>query len=451
MEKQRLENRQRLVVVPAPFQGHLTPMLQIASILHSNGFSIIVAHTLFNSPNPSAHPHFLFIPFSDGLSHEDSIISSYNLTTIASALYTNCAAPFKELLLQLTEEAQNIACIIYDGSMYFVGYVAQQLNPPTILLRTTSAPNVLAYHSLHRLLMEGCLPLQGESLVPELEPLRHKDLPTFISTNVDTLLNQMNRLQLGIKSSLGVIFNTVDCLEGQRVDELRQIYHVPMFTMGPFHSMAPESCSSILEQDHSCIAWLNEQALRSVVYVSLGSIITWEEKELTEMAYGLANSNQKFLWVVLARAINVTEWVQSLPEDVKKAIEERGWMVRWAPQKEVLAHKSVGGFWSHCGWNSMLESVYEGKPMICQPCFGDQRVNSRLACHAWKVGVEWSSHVSERGEVEKVVRTLMLESQGMEMWQNAQRMKHKLRQAVTQGGSSYNAAIHFLDHLLSIP
>ncbi|XP_028775670.1 UDP-glucose iridoid glucosyltransferase-like isoform X2 [Neltuma alba] len=447
MEKHRAGNRRRrLVVVPAPFQGHLTPMLQLASILHSNGFSITIAHTRFNSPDPSNHPHFSFLPFSDGLSHSDSI-SSHNLTAITDTLSANCASPFRDLLLRLT--TQNIACIVHDGLMYFVDSVAQQLNLPTILLRTTCATNVLAYHSLHRLLSEGCLPLQDERVVPGLEPLRFKDLPTFISTNSDVLQYQLNKVQHGIKSSLGVIFNTVDCLEGHRVDELRQIYQVPIFPIGAFHGMAPDSSSSFLEQDHSCIAWLHEQAPRSVLYVSLGSIITWEEKELTEMVYGLLSSKQKFLWVVRARAIDVTEWVESLAEDVRKAIGDRGCMVRWAPQKEVLAHEAVGGFWSHCGWNSTLESMYEGKPMICQAHFGDQRVNSRLASHVWKVGVEWSGDVMERGDVEKAVTKLMVDPQGKQMWQRAQQLKRQLRQAVTQGGSSRNTLIHLVDHILS--
>lgn len=88
-------------------------------------------------------------------------------------------------------------------------------------------------------------------MVPGLEPLRFKDLPTFISMKSDMLQSQMNKVKLGIKSSLGVVFNTADCLEGQRVEELRQIYQVPIFAMGAFHSMAPDSCSSFQDQDYS--------------------------------------------------------------------------------------------------------------------------------------------------------------------------------------------------------
>ncbi|KAI9081916.1 hypothetical protein K1719_036178 [Acacia pycnantha] len=450
MEKQRQGKKRHLVVVPAPLQGHLTPMLQLASILHSNGFSITIAHTLFNSPDPSNHPNFQFLPFSDGLSHQPTdSISSHNISSLVSTLAANCVSPFKQLLLHFTSE-NNIDCIIYDGFMYFVESVAQQLCLPTLLLRTTSLTNVLAYHYIHRILAQGCLPLQDESVVPELEPLRFKDLPTFNFTNSDVLQNQLNIVQRGIKSSVGVIFNTADCLESQRVDELRQIHQVPIFPIGPFHSMAPDSCSSFLEQDYSCMKWLNEQAPRSVVYVSLGSIITWEEKELTEMAHGLANSKHRFLWVVRGgRGINVKEWVKSLVEEVREAIEERGCVVRWAPQKEVLAHVAVGGFWSHCGWNSTLESLYEGKPVICQACFGDQRVNSRLVSHVWKVGVEWSCDdvVMDRREVEKAVTTLMADQQ---MWERAQELKRQLRQSVTQGGSSHEALLHLVDHILSI-
>lgn len=149
--------------MPAPLHGHITPMLQLASILHSNGFSITIAHTIFNSPDPSNYPNFHFLSFSDGLSLPPHSISSHNVSSIAPTLSTNCVSPFRQLLLHLT--SQNISCIIYDGFMSFVGSVAQEFNLPTILHRTTSVTNVLAYHSLHLQLTQGFLPPQGVCLV----------------------------------------------------------------------------------------------------------------------------------------------------------------------------------------------------------------------------------------------------------------------------------------------
>lgn len=157
-----MENqRYRLVLLPPPFQGHITPMLQLATILHSKGFSITVAHTLFNSPNPSNHPNFTFLPFFDDLSYHTHI-SSKNFIDITSTLNTKCVSPLKEILVDhMTKSNEKIACIIYDGLMYFADSVARELNLPSIVFRTTSATNLLTYHACVQLQSKGYLPLQG--------------------------------------------------------------------------------------------------------------------------------------------------------------------------------------------------------------------------------------------------------------------------------------------------
>ncbi|KAI4322103.1 hypothetical protein L6164_021823 [Bauhinia variegata] len=446
----------RLVLVPSPFQGHITPMLQLASTLRLKGFSITVAHTHFNFPDPSNHPHFEFVPILDGLS-DHAHISSQNFIAIASTLNTNCVSSLREFLIQITKENvehERIRCIIYDGLMYFADAVAKQLGIPTIVFRTTSATNLLTYHAFARLRSNGYLPLQDsrsfDQLMPELDPLRFKDLPIFNLPNSDAMLQQIEK-SLEVRSS-GVIMNTVDCLEGSSsLGELRKLYEVPFFFVGPLHKMAPDSRVSFFKEDNRCMCWLNKQASKSVLYISLGSIACWNEKELTEMAWGLVNSKQPFLWVIRAMPFNIngsgSDWVESLPEDLKEAMGERGCIVKWAPQKEVLAHRAVGGFWSHCGWNSSLESLCEGMPIICQPYFGDQRVNARLLSHVWRVGLEWSN-VIERGEIERAVTRMMVDEQGREMRLRAVELKDKIRLSVEEGGSSFKA-LNDLQHFIN--
>nr|KYP35536.1 Cytokinin-N-glucosyltransferase 1 [Cajanus cajan] len=450
--------RHRLVLILPPFQGHLTPMLHLATILHSKGFSITIAsHDNFNSPNPSNHPNFSFLPLFYGLS--ETQISSKNFVDITVTLNTKCVSPLKELLVDQIEKAntshEKIACVIYDGLMYSIDSVARELKLPSIVLRTTSATNFLTYHAFLQRQSRGCLPLQVVSnqtstnplhadcmsldMVPELEPLGFKDLPTA------PVQRPTNR------PSLGVICNTVNCLEDKSLCRLHDLYEISVFPIGPLHMMAEEdsTSSSCVEEDYSCIGWLNNQATKSVLYVSLGSIASWDEKELTEVAWGLANSKQKFLWVIRPGTINdVSEWLESLPKEVKMAIEERGCIVKWAPQREVLAHQGVGGFWSHCGWNSTLESLCEGVPIMCQPYFGDQRVNARLLSHVWKVGLEWSN-VIERNEIEGTVRRLMVNEEGKEMAQRAFKLKNEIRLAV-KAGSSYDALNGLVKRILSL-
>ncbi|KAK2435877.1 UDP-Glycosyltransferase superfamily protein [Trifolium repens] len=212
--------------------------------------------------------------------------------------------------------------------------------------------------------------------------------------------------------------------------------------------MIADDSNNSPHENHNCISWLNNKERKSVLYVSLGSIASWEEKELTEVACGLANSKQNFLWVIRPETVkDVSAWLESLSEDVKVGIAERGYVVKWAPQSEVLAHEAVGGFWSHCGWNSTLESLCEGVPIICQPSFGDQRVNTRLLSHVWKVGLEWCN-VIERDEIERVVRRLMVNQEGEEMRQRATELKHEIKMAVN--GSSCDALDELVNCILSV-
>lgn len=132
------------------------------------------------------------------------------------------------------------------------------------------------------------------------------------------------------------------------------------------------------------------------------------ETEFLETAWGLANSVQPFLWVVRPGLVHGTEWLEPLPSGFLERMDGRCHIVKWAPQQEVLAHPSVGAFWTHSGWNSTLEGICEEVPMICQPCFSDQKVNARYVSRVWRVGVQLE-HGLERGEIERAIRRLMVE------------------------------------------
>ena len=92
------------------------------------------------------------------------------------------------------------------------------------------------------------------------------------------------------------------------------------------------------------MTWLDKQSPNSVIYVSIGSVASINETEFVETAWGLANSEQPFLWVVRPSSIHSSDWVDLLPKFFKEVAEERGCIMEWAPQKEVLGHEAVGGF-----------------------------------------------------------------------------------------------------------
>ncbi|KAJ0083743.1 hypothetical protein Patl1_31330 [Pistacia atlantica] len=451
MEKQGWRCR-KLVLVPCLFQGHINPMLQLGTILHSKGFSITVAHAQFNSPQTSNHPDFIFQSLPDGISSKPDIPRDF--LAFMSSLNLNCRAPFQEFLSQMIgkqEQQDELPCIIYDALMYFAEAVSSQLKLPSIILQTCSVTTMLTYFAYPRLQEEGYIPPQDSNsteLVPGLHLLRFKDLPSNTFDDLDPTL-QLIAILSNIGSSSAIVWNSMDCLEQSSLAQYQQQFRVPNLSIGPMHKIASASSSSLLEEDSSCILWLNKQGHNSVIYVSFGSIASVDAKELTEMAWGLANSNQTFLWVIRPDPDNGAEPTDWLPDEFKETVGKRGYIVKWAPQQEVLAHGAVGGFWSHCGWNSTIESISEGVPMICTPCFGDQKVNTRYISHVWRNGFELENDL-ERGKIERAIKRLMVEKEGEEMRQKAAELKEKTEVSIRKGGSSYNSLNELVELITSV-
>lgn len=300
----------------------------------------------------------------------------------------------------------------------------------------------------HNFLLALCVSeCRSEDPVAEFPPLRVKDLPGINTAEPKLLDKLLNDMIEGIKDSSGVILNTFEDLEQPALSLLRHEFPITIFPIGPFHKCGSSSSGSLLAEDQSCISWLDKQAPNSVVYVSFGSIATVSELEFSEIALGLADSQQPFLWVVRPGSVHGSELLDKLPGCFLEALEERGKIVKWAPQHEVLAHQAVGAFWTHNGWNSTLESISEGVPMICMPCFSDQKVNARFVSDVWRVGVHLNSEL-ERRKIAEAIQKLLVEKEGEEVRERAAQLKEKASSCLRQGGSSLRSLDGLADHIL---
>lgn len=264
-----------------------------------------------------------------------------------------------------------------------------------------------------------------QDVVPNHYPIRYKDLP-FSNSPIEDWKELVTVFSQQVHSA--VILNTVKSLEHESLTRIHNHLKVPIFAVGPLHKISPNPSSGSHQEDTSCVTWLDKQPPKSLVYISFGSLATMDSKVLTEMAWGLAKSNQRFLWAVRPGLVNGSEWLELLPDGFIEETKERGLVVKWAPQKEVLAHYAVGGFWSHCGWNSCLESISSGVVMICQPFGVDQGVNVRYVSCVWKVGLELER--VERGEIERMIKRVMADDEGMEMRVRVNDMKVMVKEAV---------------------
>uniref|UniRef100_A0A2P2PIL0 Uncharacterized protein n=1 Tax=Rhizophora mucronata TaxID=61149 RepID=A0A2P2PIL0_RHIMU len=443
----------RLVLFPLPLQGHISPMLQLASILHSKGFSITIIHTTFNSPDPSNYPHFNFCPIQEHLT--DSEASTTDALSLLLNLNIKCVAPLRNCLSGLLSSVleEPVACLISDAVFHFTQAVAQSLGLPRMVLRTGGASSFLIFAAFPLLRESGYLPIRESQLeepVVEFPPLKVKDLPV-IHTNLPKQFYQLaDGMISGTKASSGLIWNTFEDLEKSALTTARNNFPIPIYPIGPLHKCSLASSSSLLPQDQSSISWLDEQAAKSVMYVSFGSIAAINEVQFLEVAWGLYNSKQPFLWVVRPGLVQGKEWLESLPDGFAEDLNGRGHIVKWAPQLEVLAHPAVGAFWTHSGWNSTLESICEGVPMICMPCFTDQRVNARYVCDVWRVGLQLENGL-ERGQIERTIKRLMVEREGKDMRNRILLLKEMANFCVREGGSSCQSLDNLVGHIMSLP
>ncbi|KAG7633512.1 UDP-glucuronosyl/UDP-glucosyltransferase [Arabidopsis suecica] len=441
MEKKA--EKKRIVLVPFPLQGHITPMMQLGQALNLKGFSITVALGDSNRVSSTQHfPGFQFvtIPETIPLSQHEALGVVEFVVTLNKTSETSFKDCIAHLLLQ---HGNDIACIIYDELMYFSEATAKDLRIPRVIFTTGSATNHVCSCILSKLNAEKFLidmedPEVQNKVVENLHPLKYKDLPTSGMGPLERFLEICAEV-VNKRTASAVIINTSSCLESSSLSWLKQELSIPVYPLGPLH-ITTSANFSLLEEDRNCIEWLNKQKPRSVIYISVGSIAHMETKEVLEMAWGLYNSNQRFLWVI-------RPGTESMPVEVSKIVSERGCIVKWAPQNEVLVHPAVGGFWSHCGWNSTLESIVEGVPMICRPFNGEQKLNAMYIESVWRVGVLLQGEV-ERGGVERAVKRLIVDDEGVGMRERALVLKEKLNASVRSGGSSYNALdelVHYLE------
>lgn len=195
----------------------------------------------------------------------------------------------------------------------------------------------------------------------------------------------------------------------------------------------------------ACMNWLNERPDSSVAYVSFGSIAELRREQFEEIAWGLKNSNVYFLFVVRSKE------QFKLPKDFLDETSEKGLVLSWCPQLKVLEHKALGCFVTHCGWNSTLEALSFGVPVVAMPQWSDQITNAKFIEDTWGNGVKARTNdggLITREEVEYLLKEVMDGEKGKEIRNNAAKWKKLARCAVDEGGSSDTAVNRFVANIV---
>jgi len=452
-----------VLVFPWPLQGHINSMLHFAAGLLGVGIHVSFVHTEHNLrrvdlAKAAASPRLRIMSLPDGLP-DDHPRSVDDLKDLAKSLITTGTVPYRALLASMLSAGSRavdaadatdsgfppLSCVVADGLLPFAIDIAEDLGVPALAFRTASACSVLAYLSAPKLMEVGEVPIPvGADLdelvlgVPGMEDfLRRRDLPGTCrlraETNaVDPLLHILVNYSVHSSKARALIFNSPASLEGLALAHIAP-HMRDVFAIGPLHaiSAAPVLPTSLWREDDGCMAWLDGHADRSVVYVSLGSLAVISLEQFTEFLSGLVGAGYAFVWVLRPDMVGESQR-GVLQEAIDAAGNDKMRVVDWAPQRDVLRHRAVGCFLTHAGWNSTLEGVVEGVPLVCWPFFADQQINSRFVGAVWGNGLDMKD-VCERAVVEGMVREAMVSG---ELRMSAQALAQQVRRDIAEGGSS---------------
>ncbi|KAI3989709.1 hypothetical protein MKX01_009201 [Papaver californicum] len=465
MEKKKIH----VVCIPLPLQSHITSMMKLAKILHFRGIHITFVNTEFNHQrllnargidSMKGLPDFHFETIPDGLPPPTDSNVTQDVIPLCISTQTNCLEPFRDLIYRLNSiiNVPPVSCIVADGCMSFTLEAAKEFGIQVMMYWPISFSSFVCILHFPNLIQRGLVPIKDENYltngyldtpidgIPGVKDIRFRDLPSNVRTTdpndpmFDFLMRETGRSY----DATGLIFNTFDALETEVLNALKSPLPLPpIYTVGPLHlllnqiplsDLSQSLGSNLWKEDTNCLKWLDFKEPNSVVYVNFGSITVMTAQQLVEFAWGLANSNHNFLWVI--RPDLVVGESATLPPEFAEEIKERGVIASWCPQEDVLHHASIAGFLTHCGWNSILESLSCAVPMICWPFFAEQPTNCRYLCSHWEVGMEIDSNV-ERDGVERLVRELMEGDKGKEMKKRTLEWKQIAAEATLPGGSSY--------------
>ncbi|XP_059457606.1 anthocyanidin 3-O-glucosyltransferase 5-like [Corylus avellana] len=314
--------------------------------------------------------------------------------------------------------------------------------------------------------------VEGE-YVDQVEPLRLPGCKSVLPEDVvDPMLDRTNqqyfeyvRIGSEIPLSDGILLNTWADLQPTSLAAMRDEDLLGRVIKSPVYPVGPLTRTVSALDDPLMFDWLDMQRSESVIYVSFGSGGTLSYEQMTEIAWGLELSEQRFIWVVRQPSIGAADAafftagnasggddpLNYLPNGFLTRTKNVGLVVPlWAPQAEVLCHPSVGGFVSHCGWNSALESITNGVPMIAWPLYAEQRMNATLLTEELGVAVRPkvlpSKKVVGRQEIEKMVRTIMQDKEGHAIRARVKELKHSAEKALSMDGSSFNALSELKNH-----
>ncbi|GMN73705.1 hypothetical protein TIFTF001_055373, partial [Ficus carica] len=395
-----------VAIVPSPGIGHLIPLLEFSKrlvvrhnfavtfLVPNDGSAMEYSKKLLQSlPKPMAISS-IFLPH---VSFDDLPADAVIETRIALSV-TRSLPAIRQSFKAMAESTRLVALVV-DMFGLDAFHVAKEFNVLPYVFYTCNALSMSLEFHLPKLdetttceyrdlsepvKLPGCVPVHGRDL---MNPVQDRKNPIY-----KEVINMIKQLH----DAAGLIINTFVDLEPNALKALKERFYSnpPVYSVGPAVQIGSSGFDS-----GKCLSWLDKQPQGSVLYVSFGSGGTLSQEQMTELALGLGMSATRFLWVVKnphdeeasAAYFNMEsnkDPFDYLPKGFLERTRDVGLVVSsWAPQVPILSHSSTGGFLSHCGWNSTLESIVHGVPLIAWPLYAEQRTNAVLLAEDVKVAI----------------------------------------------------------------
>ncbi|CAN1794699.1 UDP-glycosyltransferase 83A1 [Linum perenne] len=459
------KQRPNVLLVPQPAQGHVFPMFKLAHNLTHHGITVTVANLDFihhkmiipeAEEKKTEHGGIKLVSLGGGFGPDFDSNDPFAFTESVEKVLPN---QLRELLLQIQlQQEEQFSCVIADAFLFGAFIVAKEFGIKTAALWTSSMENLALMLRMPHLI-DSCTIDEnaGSSLNKEL-PIsicegilawKGSELPW--SCPSDQLHNLLFHHYCVRPSQYLSLFDRVIVNSFHELEPSAFQLFSNFLSAGPLVTNSPNSNlpGSFWRQDRICLAWLDEQPPNSVIYVAFGSITLFNQQQFEELAFGLEMTGRPFLWVIRTNFVKGSgvEFLDGFLERV----ENRGKIVEWTNQEEVLSHPSTRCFVSHCGWNSTLDGLWCGVPFLCWPYYGDQFHNRESICESWKVGLKLDAEdetgLITRSEIVSKIEQLFNDGDDDTIRGNAIRLRETAMKSVNEGGSSYRNFLSFINDL----
>ncbi|RAL51659.1 hypothetical protein DM860_010377 [Cuscuta australis] len=487
------------VLIPLMAPGHTIPMVDMAKLFALRRINTTL---LLTSQNATRFKPAIDCAVRSGLPIR---IRQLRFPAAEAGLPEGCesmdvlpsyslARNFFAAIALLQEQAEKILgeitptpnCIISDKHIPWTADIADKLGVPRIVFDGMSCFTQVCFHNLYGLMARQGIPETAPFEIPDMpgkiEVTKSQLPPAFNPTlnalagSIDHMKDVRELIRVTEAMAHGYIINSFEELEEKYVDQFRRLKGGKVWCLGPL-SLCNEDATDMAKRGGDAVAedgredglkWLESWAAKTVVYACLGSLARVTLGQFIELALGLEASNCPFILVVKAgeRHAEVEAWISE--NGYEKRVKERALLIRgWVPQLQILAHPSIGAFLTHCGWNSTLEGIVAGVPMITWPLFAEQFLNEKFVVEVLKtavsVGAKSGVHLGEedgsspeervsRESVRSAVQRVMMIDQGQNgnaMRDRAMKLKEVAMQAVGVGGSSHLNLSLFIEDITS--